>query len=374
MRTQNGLDERPKRRKKKLKKKYLTIPLLFWLCFQSIALISYASPNELPEQKETMYVTVFFAANPGELNLVKNIHLVFENSTIRLPVNTSLEVFNKGFVEMEYALTPEVDKFFLSFNIFFEPSISNETADLYADDIVQELLKIFDRQDMELLWENQGIQESKMWVHRSFGYKPYSKEEVSAFLKYKPTNGFGRFIDGLISKYVPGDSTTKLYTSYSLKKTGSDFYWTLKVTATTSKLLAWDVQGYSESININELLNNNEPLIEISSDNQRIIILIQNSRTFQLSRGLTTYNINIQRIQPEGYTITDSKFENWPNTTEIRYEPPPPIENIVVDITMNSLVQKQESPSTLMLFGGIVAVLVVFLAFLCFLKRKLKRR
>jgi hypothetical protein len=326
----------------------------------------------LPEQKETIYVTVFFTANPGELDLVKNVHLVFENSTVGPPVNTSLEAFNKGFVEVEYALTPEVNRFFLSFNIFFEPSIENETASFYASNIIQEFLKVFGHRGLELLWENQGIQESKMWVHRSFGYKPYSKGEVAAFLEYKPTNGFGRFIDGLISKYVPGDSRTKLSSSYSLKRIGSSFYWTLKVTASTSEVLAWDVQGYSESISINELLNNNKPLVEEPSDDQRIIILIQKERTFQLSKGSTTYTIEVQRIQPEGYTVTDSEFSNWPNTAEIKYEPLIPMENIVVDVIVNSSTQKQEFPSTVLecIAAATVALLVLFFC----VKKKLKRR
>jgi len=319
-----------------------------------------------------MYVTVFFVANPGELNLVKNVHLIFENSTIGPPVNISSEPFNNGFVEMEYALTPEGAKFFLSFNIYFETFLSNETASFYADCIVQEFLRAFDYQDLKLLWENQGIQESKMWVHRSFGYKPYSKEEVSAFLKYKPTNGFGKLIDGLISKYVPGDSRTGLSTSYWLKKIGSNFYWTLKVSAVTSEVLAWDVQGHSESININELLNNNKPLIEKPSENQRVIILIQKKTTFQLSRGLTTYIIEIQRIQPEGYTIADSEFSNWPDTIEIKYEPLFPMENIVVDIVANSSTQKQEFPSTVL--GGITVAIVAFSVLFFCVKKKLKRR
>jgi hypothetical protein len=354
-----------------LKKKCLVVLMLACLCILNVQ----STPSvfaESIEQKEAMYVTVFFAANPGELNLVKNVHLIFENSTIGPPVNTSLEAFNNGFVEMEYALTPEVDRFFLSFNIFFEPFLSNEAANLYTECIVQEFLKVFDYQDLELLWQNQGIQESKIWVHRSFGYKPYNKEEVSTFLEYKPTNDFGRFIDGLISKYVPGDSRTKLSSSYSLKRIGSSFYWTLKVTAVASEVLAWDVQGRSESININELLNNNKPLIEEPSDDQRIIILIQKERTFQLSKGLTTYIIEIQRIQPEGCTVADSEFSNWPDTTEIKYEPLIPMENIVVDVIVNSSTQKQEFPSTVL--ECIAAATVAFLALFFCVKKKLKRR
>jgi hypothetical protein len=348
---------------------YLMLVLVTWFGFAWVMSLAFA---EATEYKETMYVTVFFVANPGELDLVNNVHLISENSTVGPLVNTSLEAFNKGFVELECALAPEVNSFFLSFNVFFELSVENETAVSYAEDIIQEFLKVFNYQELGLLWRNQGIQESKMWVHRSFGYKPYSKEEVSAFLEHKPTDGFGRFIDGLISKYVPGDATTKLSASYSLKRVGSDFYWTLKVTATTSELLPWDVQGYSESINLNEILNNNKPLIEIPLDNQEIIVLIQRERTFQLSRGLITYSIDIERIQPKGYTVADSKFENWPNTTEIKYETLFPIENIVIDITVNSSTQKQEFPSTL--FEGVVVAVVVFLVLFFCLKKKLKRR
>jgi len=361
----------PKRREgKKMGKKKLLLALLTLTCL--LLSISSRACFAEEESKETMYIAVFFATNPGELDLIKNVYLVFENLTVGPPVNTSLEAFNKGFVEVEYDLTPEVNRFFLSFNIFFEPSVENETANLYSNDIIQEFMKVFGHQGLELLWENQGIQESKVWFHRSFGYKPYTKEEVVAFLKYKPVDGFGKFIDGLISKYVPGDSITKLSSSYSLKRIGAGFYWTLKITATTSEVLPWDVQGRSESISINELLNNCKPLIEEPFENQRIIILIQKERTFQLSKGFTTYKIDIQKIRPEGYIITDSEFSNWPNTTEIKYEPLVPTENIIIDVLLDSSISKQELPPTV--FEGVTAVIIAFLVLFFCVKKKLKKR
>ena len=197
-----------------MKEKCLATLLLVCFCLQSF--VSIAS-GEAREYEETMYVYVFFSAHPGELRLVRNVHLFFENLTTGPPINKSLEAFNK-LVELEFALTPAGDKFFVSFNIFFEPSIENETASTYADEIIQEFLKVFDYQGLDFLWGNQRIRKSKMWVHRSFGYKPYNREEVSAFLKYKPTGGFEKFVDGLLSKYIPGNSTTGLSSSYWLKK------------------------------------------------------------------------------------------------------------------------------------------------------------
>jgi len=301
--------------------------------FGSSEIVCCASDEELTTgYEETMYVFVFFATPPGELRLTKNIHLFFENLTTGPPVNKSLEAFNK-LVELEFALTPAGDKFFASFNIFFEPSIENETASTYADEIIQEFLKIFDYQGLDFLWGNQGIQESKMWVHRSFGYKPYNKEEVSAFLKYIPTGGFGKFVDGLLSKYIPGNSTTGLSSSYWLKKVESKFYWTLKVTGITSELLPWYVQDRSLTIDVKELLNTDLPIAEHPLRNQRIIICVETNHTEQLTKGLTTYKVEIIDIQPEGYTIAPSE---WPNWIEIRYEPLSPMDNITIKMNIDS--------------------------------------
>lgn len=340
----------------------ILVVMILLMTFISFASAPHTLSKESMSREDTMYVTVFFSTHPGELDLVKNVHLLLENLTIGPPVNTSLTSFNNGFVDLEYALTPHGDKFFISFNIFFDASVENETACSYADEIIEEFLRVFGYQELNLLWGNQGIresdvwgnQESKMCVHRSFGYGPYNKEQILTFLQYQPTDGFARFIDGLLNKYVPGNSRTKLSSAYWLRRIGSDFYWTLKVTGATSEVLPWDVQNYSESINVNELLNASPPLIDQPSENQRIIVQIEKNATYKLSRGITTYTIDIQKIEPEGYTLSDSEY--WPNTIEIKYEPLFPIENVIIDITVHSSTQRQEFPFRL------VVVIIISLA------------
>jgi len=324
-----------------------------------------ASNEESIKYKETMYIYVFFSAHPGELRLVKNVHLFFENLMTGPPINKSLEAFNK-LVELEFALTPAGNKFFVSFNIFFEPSIENETASTYADEIIQEFLRVFDYQRLDFLWGNQGIQESKMWVHRSFGYKPYNREEVSAFLEYKPTGGFEKFVDGLLSKYVPGNSTTGLSSSYWLKKVESKFYWTLKVTGVTSELLPWYVRNYSLTIDVKELLNTDLPIVEHPLENQRIIIRIETNHTEQLTKGLTTYTIEIRDIQPEGYTIASSE---WPNWVEIRYEPLFPMDNIILKMNIDSSTRNSREQFIKLVITAII-MLMAFLVFVWIVKKR----
>lgn len=338
------------------KKLLFSVPLI-WLCFLSFASISCAAEGY---KEETVYVNVFFAAPPGELRLVKNIHLFFENSTIGPPINKSLEAFNKGFIELEFALTPAGNKFFVSFNIFFKPSIENETASAYAAEIIQEFFKVFDYQGLDFLWGNQGIKESKMWVHRSFGYKHYNKEEVSAFLKYKPIGGLEKFVDGLLSKYIPGNSTTGLSSSYWLKKVGSKFYWTLKVTGVTSELLPWYVQNHLLTIDVKELLNTDLPL-----ENQRIILRIEINHTEQLTKGLTTYTVEIIDIQPEGYTIVPSE---WPNRVEIKYEPLSPMDNIILKMNINS--STLSDPREQLLITAIIISIAFLIVFLWIVKKR----
>ena len=346
-----------------MKEKCLATLLLVCFCLQSV--VSIAS-GEAREYEETMYVYVFFSAHPGELRLVRNVHLFFENLTTGPPINKSLEAFNK-LVELEFALTPAGDKFFVSFNIFFEPSIENETASTYADEIIQEFLKVFDYQGLDFLWGNQRIRKSKMWVHRSFGYKPYNREEVSAFLKYKPTGGFEKFVDGLLSKYIPGNSTTGLSSSYWLKKVESKFYWTLKVTGITSELLPWYVRNRSLTIDVKELLNTDLPIVEHPLENQRIIICVETNHTEQLTKGLTTYKVEIIDVQPEGYTIAPSE---WPNWIEIRYEPLFPMDNIIIKMNIDSSTRNSREQLIKIVITAIIMLMALLILIWIVKKRK----
>jgi hypothetical protein len=310
------------------------------------------------ETKETIYIAVFFGAPPGELRLVRNAAIVIENSMVGPPVNKSLEAFNNGFIELRCHLAPFGNEFSIVFNVFFDPSIGNETASRYCDEISNEFLKVFGYQELEVFKKEHGFEESKIRVYRAFGHGQYNKEEVSKFLKYAPTNGFSKLIGGLVDKYVPGDSVTWLDPYYTLKKVGSDFYWDLAVYASTSELLPWDIKNYPKSISINELLNNNSPLIDEPLPNQKIVILIEN-RTLELSSGLTNYTIGIQKIQPQGYTI-GSGDENWSNAIEIKYNHLFPMNDVVIDVVINS--STQPHPLRIEILAGIIGTVICSLA------------
>ena len=83
----------------------------------------------------------------------------------------------------------------------------------------------------------------------------------------------------------------------------SKFYWTLKVTGITSELLPWYVRNRSLTIDVKELLNTDLPIVEHPLENQRIIICVETNHTEQLTKGLTTYKVEIIDVQPEGYTM-----------------------------------------------------------------------
>ncbi len=314
-------------------KKSVVILLLAWLCVQNFALISYASPEEATEYKETIEVMTFITAHPGELGFVTNIWLIFENTRTALPINTSIEALNDRFIALQYSFTPAGSKFFVSFDLFYKLEIDNGTANSYADKIEDEFFKAFGYSGLESVLGGRVLtttKEGEKKIVESFGYIPLTYETVSAFLRFAPENGLGGFINGLMQKYVPDNS---ICAEYWLKKIGSDFYWDVKIVGLRKEILPWDVKDHSTTINLKELLNTQSTIID--QPPQRIVILIQENRTIQLSRGLTMYSVEIQSIKPEGYTIAPSA--DWPNWVEIKYESPlSPIENVEIQVNINS--------------------------------------
>jgi len=335
---------------------------LICLCFQTFAPLTSAEST-----KETLYISVFLS-DLGEIRLVRNVHLIFENIS-GPPIDTSLPAFSK-LNKLEFALTPQVDKFFITFNIFFDSTISNETARNYSDIIIDQFLRVFNYQGLKLLWKSQGIWKSEMVVHKSFGYMPYTKEKVSTFFKFKPLEGFAVFIDSLLSKYVPGNATTGLSASYWLTRTKSDFQWTLKVTGVTSSLVPWYPHDYLVTISANDLLNDDLSKIKVSKG--RVVVLIETNKTLKLTKGLTTYTITLQDVEPKGYTISPSSY--FEHGVDLTYQLP--LENIIIKLSIDSSVEHQAPANWLhqpllylavSLFAFLVAYLVVR-----FLKKKRK--
>lgn len=325
---------------------------------------------------ETLSASLFLSDHPQELRLVTNAQLIFID-TAGPPINTSLPAFQDGFIKLEHALTPEVGKFFITFNIFFDLSIDNETVGIYADAIINEFFRVFDYQGLELLWANQGVYQSQIVIHKSFGYLPYTKEEVSKFLQFRPKEGLGIFIESLLNKYVPGNATTGLTASYWLERTPSKLQWVFRVNGMTSSIIPWYPHDYSVVIDVNELLG--DDILKITPSNNRDVeISIQTNDTLKLTKGLTTYTITVESIQPEGYTISPS---DYPNTVDVKYETLPN-ENIIIKINIDSSTQGQfDELNRLILYlvVGVSTVLIVWLILRIFfpqyqgiLRKKLK--
>ncbi|MGB9756277.1 MAG: hypothetical protein ACPLVJ_00640 [Candidatus Bathyarchaeales archaeon] len=319
---------------------------------------------------QTLFVSCFLSDHPQEMRLVRNVRLIFENTT-GPPINTSLPSFNSGFVKLEYALTPEVGKFFITFNIFFDLSLDNTTVKSYADDIINEFLSTFNYQELPLLWESAGTYQGQRVIHKSFGYMQYTRDNVSTFLKFKPTEGFGAFIDSLLNKYVPGNATTGLTASYWLSRTESQLEWNLRVNGASSSV-PWYPHDYSVVIDVNELLGDDLSKIQ-PSPNQQIEISIETNKTLVLTKGLTTYTTTIENIHPEGYTISNI---NGSDRVEVKYETLPR-EDIVIKMNINSSTQNQiqdDDIYRLILYvtSGICAFLITY-AVLRFLFSKEKR-
>lgn len=333
------------------------------MCLPSLAYLSRtADAEESTEYKETIYVNVFFGFPYGEeLILVKNIDLVFENIIYGPPIN--LTALNDGFIKLKCDLVSAGNKSFVSFNVYFDSSVDNITACSQADDIIQEFLAVFGYQGLELLWKNSGPNEGMMWVHKSFGYIPYTTDSVISFLKYKPSTNFARFIDNLVKKYVP---TGGLLPSYTLRRIGMGFYWSLEILGTEYEQLALDVHEYSSIISVKEMLNTNLPLVEQPRENQQIIILIEKNRSLEIGSKVYTYTIDIKSVRPEGFTIRPS---DWANYVEITYEPLLPMENIIVELTVNSYTEKQ-TPTWIWAVVAIIVSLTLLAISVLFLKKK----
>ena len=353
--------------------KRISLLLLVWFCLLNIQCLANASA-ETVEQKETLEVLLFFGSS-GDIRLVSNVCVRIENSTVGPPINKSLEALNDGFIKATFHFAGLGKEFSVVLNTFFDPSIGNETASSYTDDIAEEFLKVFGYQNFTLLRQWQGIEESKMRVYRAFGHGRYNKAETSKFLKYVPPGGFSRFIDGLIDKYVSKDLETGLYLPcYTLKKIGSDFYWDVELTGvTTIDHLPKDAREYSKSISVNELLNSDASLIDEPSENEEIIILAEKNRTVRLSGEIKTFTMDIQEIHPEGYTIAESK--DWSNEIEIRYEHPFKMEDIVIYVIIDSVTHPQPysiPPRILIPLLGIIICSVVLVATIVYAKKKQK--
>ena len=343
--------------------------VLAWLCTESFGLTLPVLGEDSKKYQETIGVSVFFGIYPGELRLVKNINLIFEN--MDLPINTSITAFNDRFLELKCSLeTNAANGLFVNFDVYFEQGMDKGTANLYADEITSEIVRAFNYSQINLSSKNEGIRDGKMWVYRSFRILPKNKENVLTFLKFVPKNGFAKFIDGIVEKYFPGTATSGLSPDYFIKRVNSKFYLHLVITGMCSDLLpSWEPHNYRYSLSLKELLNSNSPIIDQPFGYQQIVIRYEKNHTELLSRGWTTYIIDVESVQPEGYIIAPDPWSNW---MDIKYKPLFPMGDVIVNFTIDSYVQKRTSPWIWPIIATI-GLLIAFLVLLYVVKKRKRR-
>lgn len=321
--------------KKSNPKKYILSVLLMCLCLANLACVP-CKALALDEVKQGIYVDVFIGYYPtGEIPIIKNVHLYISNVT-ELPVNTGLPAFNDGFISAKTEFVTGGKQSFLSTSVFYNLSqIANETANQYADVVANEFLKVLDYTWLGSICRSQRVDNTTntVKIFRQFGYLQESMDEIRNFMSYRPTGGFGKFIDNLLPAYVPGTGTTGIVDLYyNVKKVGSTFSWEFMIGGSSSKIIPETTVETEETINLNEMLNNHLP-IQASTSQSEIVIDVW--KTAETDRSV--YNLSITDIQPTGYTIVDDptnlirKYENL--TT--------PLNNVIFKVD----VRKTDKPS-----------------------------
>jgi len=305
-----------------------------------------------------------------EMTIGKKVELHFYNLTTGPPVNTALPAFANGLLGVDCGLIREARKCSISFDISYISSIGETQAYAYADAVSGEFLNAFGYTNLNNISKTKEVTGTTITIHSLFGRLDYTKQTVSMFIKYKPTNGcFAKLIgDGLLDKYVITDSPDVIMEStYTLTKNDqSGFLWNFKIFASSIKTWPSNANEYKDTIDAKELLNIATPIVETPDQQSAIIIVINNVTTWHGK----TYTIDVKNIQPEGYIIQDSEF--WANSIDIKYEPlKSSIENITIDISIDPLNSEQ---NPLILIGIAIVVTAFIIASFIFLRKRWKRR
>ncbi|MEM1539745.1 MAG: hypothetical protein QXK33_04975 [Candidatus Bathyarchaeia archaeon] len=357
-------EQREKELKEKFGVLFLTM-LLICLCFPGFSSVSYASEHEY---REAIMASAFIVIHPGELRLCKNIHLIFDG--VNPPINTSITALNDRFRKLRCSLDIRANGLFIDFDVYFELGLGNETASLYTDEIAGEFLKAFNYSDVSLTSKKQAVRNGEIWVYRSFRV-PKSREGILTFLKFAPSGGFSKYIDNLIERYYPGDSTTCLSPEYWLTRKNSKLHLLLVVTGICSDLLpSWDLRDFQYTLSVKELLNTDHPIVEQPLDYQQVIVEVETNHTELLSRGITSYIVNIDDIEPEGYNIIPKS--GWPYWVEIVYEHLSPMDDVIVRMNINSHVKSIPNPKEPLIRIGIalIVILSILLIVLIYIGKK----
>lgn len=340
------------------------------------AQISSTSASATLQYKEVIMGSVFISIHPQELRLVKNIHLIFDG--LNVPIDTSKPAFNNGFLNMKFWFDSARNGFFLCFDINFEPSLENETAKAYTKEIVDEVTETFNFQDVKPVSDERLIRNEKLEVYWSFGpILPLDEKKILDFVKFAPRNGFGKFIDGVIEKYfeawVSGDTTTGVYPEYWLEKKGSTFSWLLVITGMCSDLIpSWEPKDYQYDVSLKELLNTNLPLVEQPLDYQEIVVEVETNHTELLSRGVTSYIVEVADVYPKGYSL--SPKSGWQYWVQLKYEQLFPMEDVTVKLKINTIIDNGSNSQerNIGTYATLIIGLLVFIIALAYIAKKRK--
>ncbi|MEM2912500.1 MAG: hypothetical protein QW146_08360 [Candidatus Bathyarchaeia archaeon] len=292
------------------------------ILFHCVGCTSCTTSSIMEESKPDIYVHVSFFSPMGykEELLGENVRLIFRNTT-GLPMNPAVFAY-EGFVEAKFEFMPFNESHCILYSLIYY----NLSKPMTEDDcirIANEFLSLFSYTKLKMARKYQATYDTVNVTSLRYEYISYGIEEVSEFLKYKPSN---RFIDNFINRYVPGTKMINLMSiSYTIKRNGTKLMWDFQIEGSTVLLLNGKTQAI---LDLNELLNNDKPIVA-SSVTMALYPESSKKKWFGLIE--TTYRMNIKDIYPNGYLkIQKTNFE------EISYQYFP-LDNVVITVEVKKI-------------------------------------
>ena len=331
--------------------KYALLLLLVLLCSNMTVGNSYSQESF----QENIYVQVFFAFPPlGETMLVQDVYLEFKNILDNNPpINTSLEAFNDPFIKANF----KGMGYYVNIDVHYLSSIQVEKAYAYADEIAQDFLRVFDFSDIQKTTKSHQINENEVIIKQYFKCATPTAEET--LMKYTPKEGFGKFIGNLVAK-PRTDKSGLVDFYYTLQKNGSNFFWNFVIGYSMGKSLDGDAE---ETINLNELLNNSQPILA-STHQSSIIIEIEKNQSRKIGDSVLTYTLTLEDIHPSGYKIIDTEYYYVRKYEDLTT----PLNNVIVKVKIGKIPSHNDYLWVATIIGIIVTIAVIVVA--CVKKRK----
>lgn len=211
----------------------------------------------------------------------------------------------------KYVMAKIDTKHVINMYLSFDPESSNHEQN--AQEVSEELLQTFNHTMLE-----QSIKSGPDYNSETntidFFYRceslPLDLEPVIAFLRHKPTEGFGKLInENFLSLYLPGNAASGIsHLKYTWTRT--DGSWILTVGGSVSEKFS----PTEKTIDLNKLINNNESIMG-TTDKSFIKV-----RLFPTKK----YTMSVLDIFPPGYNQTDDWVYEWLLSESV--------ENIVITI------------------------------------------